>query len=41
MWISKGEMLQKMLDSSSKIKTLGKMKKETHIIHIDVDKSCG
>jgi len=41
MWISKGKMLQKRIDSSSKIKALGKMKKETHIIHIAVDKSCG
>ena len=41
LWISGEKILQKRIDKPSKIKLLKKMKKETHIIHIAVDKSCG
>mgnify|MGYP003083247734 CR=1 FL=1 len=41
LWITGVKILQKRIDKASKIKLLKKMKKETHIIHIAVDKSCG
>jgi len=41
LWITGGKILQKRIDKPGKIKLLKKIKKETHIIHIAVDKSCG
>jgi len=41
MWINKLKIFQKWMNKASKIKLLKKMKKETHIIHIAVDKFCG